>query len=196
MYTTLWLSKGNEIHQTMDVDSLLARARDLDHQALAAIHEMYYPAIYRYVHYRLDDEELVEDIAADVFMCLLDNLQDGRHTIRDVRAWLFGTASHLVNDALRRKYRKPVENLEDHEHLSSNVTPEHAAELLEQAWAVKRAMRLLTPEQQQVLALRFSMEFSLEETAQVMKKSVGAIKTLQFRALGALRRHLTRGDEE
>jgi len=57
-------------------------------------------------------------------------------------------------------------------------------------------MRLLTPEQQQVLVLRFSMEFSLEETALVMKKSVGAIKTLQFRALGALRRHLTRGDEE
>ncbi len=174
----------------MDPDKLTALARELDVQALAEIHDLYYPAIYRYVHYRLDDEQLVEDITAEVFLRLIDSLQRKGREVRDVRAWLFGTANHLINDALRRKYRKPVENLDDHEYLSGGETPEVATEQNERARAVRRAMRLLTPEQQQVLIFRFTMEFSLEETAGLMRKSVGAIKTLQFRALGSLRRHL------
>jgi RNA polymerase sigma-70 factor (ECF subfamily) len=49
----------------------------------------------------------------------------------------------------------------------------------------------LTPEQQHVLALRFSQELSLEETAAVMGKNVNAVKVLQFRAVQALRQRMT-----
>jgi RNA polymerase sigma-70 factor (ECF subfamily) len=49
----------------------------------------------------------------------------------------------------------------------------------------------LTVEQQHVLTLRFSEERSLEETAQALGKSIGAVKILQFRALAALRKFLT-----
>lgn len=196
MYTTLELPRLNEKHRIMDPDSLIARAHELDSLALAEIHDTHYPAIYRYVSYRLDNEQLVEDIAAEVFLRLLDTLQVKKREVRDVRAWLFGTASHLVNDALRRKYRKPVDSLDDHEYLATNETPENAVEKHERVHAVKGAIRRLTQDQQQVLIFRFSMEFSLEETAALMKKSIGAIKTLQFRALGALRRHLEGGEEE
>jgi RNA polymerase sigma-70 factor (ECF subfamily) len=48
----------------------------------------------------------------------------------------------------------------------------------------------LTVDQQHVLALRFAEEYSLEETAHIMGKTIGAVKTLQFRALAALRRLL------
>jgi RNA polymerase sigma-70 factor (ECF subfamily) len=174
----------------MDSDTLLARARELDNQALAQIHDLYYPAIYRYVNYRLDDPQLVEDIAAEVFVRLLDSFHRRPGDVRDVRAWLFGTASHLVFDTLRHKYRRPVEHLEDHEAISSSDTPERTAELNERQRAVRYAIQHLTADQQQVLSLRFSLELSLEETANIMDKSVGAIKTLQFRALAALRRRL------
>jgi RNA polymerase sigma-70 factor (ECF subfamily) len=58
----------------------------------------------------------------------------------------------------------------------------------EQDSKVRQAVAGLTPEQQHVLALRFSEGLSLEETANVMKKNVNAIKQLQFRALAALNR--------
>ncbi len=173
-----------------DPATLLDRAQALDAQALAEIHDTFYPVIYRYLSYRLDDEQLVEDIASDVFLRLLDNLHRRDRRVRDVRAWLFGTANHLVNDALRRKYRKPVEPLEDHESLADGENPEQAAEHSERQRAVRWAIRRLTPDQQQVLTLRFALEMSLEETSALMNKSVGAIKTLQFRALATLRRHL------
>jgi hypothetical protein len=58
--------------------TLLARARDLDAQALAHIHDQYYPALYRFALYRTGDPELAADIAAEVFVRLLDALHARR----------------------------------------------------------------------------------------------------------------------
>ncbi len=55
---------------------------------------------------------------------------------------------------------------------------------------IRWAMARLTPDQQHVLALRFSQDCSLEETASMVGKSVNAVKVLQFRALAAMRRLL------
>jgi RNA polymerase sigma-70 factor (ECF subfamily) len=179
----------------MDPDSLLARARELDEQAIAAIHDQHYPGIYRYVRYRLDNEQLVEDITAEVFLRFLDALNRRNTEIRDARAWLFGTAGNLINDHLRRKYRRRDEDLADHEALSSGDAPESEVELNDQQRMVRQAMHKLTEEQQQVISLRFLMEFSIQETARVMRKTEGAVKVLQFRALASLRR-LIEGKEK
>ena len=55
---------------------------------------------------------------------------------------------------------------------------------------IRWAMSRLTPDQQHVLALRFSQDCSLEETASMVDKSVNAVKVLQFRTLAAMRRLL------
>jgi RNA polymerase sigma-70 factor (ECF subfamily) len=52
---------------------------------------------------------------------------------------------------------------------------------------LRQAIRQLTPEQQHVLALRFTENYSLEQTASQMKKSINAIKALQFRAIETLK---------
>ncbi len=178
----------------MDPDSILARARELDEQALAAIHDEHYPGIYRYVRYRLEDEQLVEDIAAEVFLRFLDALRRKSSEIRDVRAWLFGTAANLINDHLRRKYRRQEEDLEEYEFLAGTHTTEHTAESNDQFRHMRRALQNLTSDQQQVISLRFLLDYSVEETAQIMRKTAGAVKVLQFRALASLRRILESKD--
>lgn len=172
-------------------DRLLERAMDLDSQALAQIHDRYYPPVYRYVRYRLDNDQVVEDIASDVFLRLLDHLHRRKGEIHDLRAWLMGTAANLVSDHLRHKYRRPTEALDDHETLDTGEDLHRTAEENENQAAVRKAMRALTEEQQHVLALRFSQGYSVEETASLMNKTIGAVKVLQFRALGALRKMLT-----
>jgi RNA polymerase sigma-70 factor, ECF subfamily len=176
--------------KSIQSDSIFARARDLDEQALAVIHDQHYPSVYRYVRYRLDDELLVEDISAEVFLRLLDALHRKNGEIRDVRAWLLGTAANLINDHLRRKYRRKEDNLDDFEFLVDSDSPEHSAVSSDQNRQVRDAMRKLTSDQQQVLSLRFALEYSVEETARVMRKTAGAVKVLQFRALASLRRML------
>lgn len=178
-----------------NTESLLERAQALEPQALAQIHDHYYPAIYRYVRYRLDDLQMVEDISSEVFMRMLHHLHRRKGEIRDLRGWLFGTAAHLINDHLRQKYRRPTESLSDHESLASGDDPHSFAEHHEMQYAVRQAIRSLTADQQHVLALRFSQELSVEETARMMNKSLGAVKVLQFRALAALRKIVNAGEK-
>lgn len=170
-------------------DDILVRAQRLDSAALTEIHDRYYPEIYRYVYYRLGDELVCEDIAAEVFLRLLDALHKKRGPAQNIRGWLFGTASNLVNDHLRTRYARRIDSLDaDGSDLPDDSHPEQS---YDEAWLqqqVTHALKELTPEQQHVLALRFSEERSLEETAGILGKSVTAVKGLQFRAIATLRR--------
>jgi len=179
----------------MHQDSNLDKARKLDESALAAIHDEFYPHVYRYVRYRLEDEQVVEDIASEVFLRFLDALQNKRAEIRDARAWLMGTASNLIHDHLRRKYRRPTGDLEEIEILAGDDAPEHDVERNDTQQQVQAAVRKLTLEQQQVISMRFVLEYSIDETARIMRKTSGAVKVLQFRALAALRRLMESGDQ-
>jgi RNA polymerase sigma-70 factor (ECF subfamily) len=177
------------------VDSLPEQDRlgNLDSQTITAIYNQYFPEIFRYVRYRLDDDALAEDISSEVFCSLLKAVKSGRAPGVNLRGWLIGTARHMVVDHIRRKYRHPSQAISDAIE-SAEAGP---AELVEQrlaSHALHLALIQLTEDQQQVLALRFSQGYSLEETAIVMKKKINAVKALQFRALNALQRRI--GEEK
>ena len=188
------LTMGIFTHQPTtpaESDALLHSARTMDGQALAEVHDRYYPVVHKYVSYRLGGLDVVDDIVADTFLHLLDALQKRGGQIRNLRTYLLGTAANLVNDHLRRKYRRGEQALvEEHDEIIGDASPEHGSDERTRQQSVRRALTRLTPEQQHVLALRFSQELSLEETASVMGKSVGAVKVLQFRAIASLRRLL------
>jgi RNA polymerase sigma-70 factor (ECF subfamily) len=174
-------------------NDLITRARNLEPQALAEIHDQYHPEVYRYVRYRLSDEALVEDITSEVFVRLLDALHRRRGPDQSLRGWLMGTASNLVNDHLRRRYAQPVVTIKDPEgalDLPGGESPESSLIAAWQKQQVREALQRLTQEQQHVLALRFAEERSLDETAEIVGKSINAVKALQFRALASLRRLL------
>lgn len=175
----------------MSAEDTLTRIRRLDMNALAQIHDRYYPDVYKFVRFRLNDEHISEDLTSEVFMRLLDALHRQTGPTKDLRNWLLGTASHLVNDHLRSRYSRPVEAVEDHEdHLSASDNPESSFDRAWQSQQLQHAMQQLTHEQQEVLALRFMQEYSLEQTAAHMRKSVNAVKALQFRAIESLKRFL------
>jgi RNA polymerase sigma-70 factor (ECF subfamily) len=176
----------------MTSDDLLIRARRLETDALVQIHNLYYPELYRYVRYRLEDTQVCEDITADVFLRLLDALDNGRGPNRKLRGWLFGTASNLVNDYFRQRYAQKIDPVSvDDVILVADENPESELDKTSKHRRVRKAISELTAEQQHVLALRFSDERSLQETADIMGKSVSAVKALQFRAIAALQRKLT-----
>jgi RNA polymerase sigma-70 factor (ECF subfamily) len=161
----------------------------LDSQAISAVYDQFFPEIYRYVFYRLSDQTVAEDVASDVFVRLLEAVQNRRGPQSNIKGWLIATASHAVADHLRQRYRRPVEAIsEDHaDHLPG---PPAEFDLREQNRSVQKAYAQLTPEQQHVLALRFGEGYSLEETAAHMDKNVNAVKALQFRALASLQRQI------
>jgi RNA polymerase sigma-70 factor (ECF subfamily) len=175
---------------SMNIEDTLTRVRRKDMQTLAQIHDRYYPDVYRYVRYRLSDEDGAQDIASEVFYRLLDALHKDRGPQQNLRGWLLGTAANLVNDHYRSHYHRQVDNLEEDVELAAPDNLEHAFERQWQSLQLQQAIQQLTPEQQHVLALRFVEEYSLEETAAQMERTVNAIKQLQFRAIASLKRIL------
>ena len=172
----------------------LQAAQVLNGQALAELHDQFYPVVHRYVAYRLGNPDVVDDIVAETFLRLLETLQKSGSQVRDFRAYLLGTAAHLINDHLRQKYRHGENGLDpDNDTIPDGDPLEDRSDEHLRYQAVRRALTRLTPDQQHVLALRFSQDLSLEETAMILGKSVGAVKVLQFRAVASLRRIL---DEE
>ncbi|RPJ18560.1 MAG: sigma-70 family RNA polymerase sigma factor [Chloroflexi bacterium] len=180
---------AGQIMSAYDEHRALDGLRRLDSQAVGAIYDQYFSEVYRYVRYRISDDTIAEDIASDVFVRLLEAAQKKQAPQSSLKGWLIATASHAVNDHLRRQYRRPVEAL-------SESMPDHGPSVhsevvvREQNRMVQGAYAQLTSEQQHVLALRFGQGYSIEETAAHLKKNINAVKALQFRALASLQRQI------
>ena len=169
--------------------------QSLNAQAIGAVYDQYFSEVYRFVLYRIGDQTLAEDIASDVFIRLLEAVHAGRAPNSNLKGWLIGTASHVVTDHLRKKYRRPEDEIPD-SLPDRKPGPSTEVDQREQNRMLKNAYDQLTAEQQDVLALRFGQGYSLEETASHMNKNVNAIKALQFRALAALQRQVGEVDYE
>lgn len=167
-------------------NDLICRARAADPEALSAIYEHYGPAIYRYIYFRVGDAELARDLHSEVFVRVLEGIDRYEDRGWSISAWLYRIAYARTIDALRRKERHAQVNLEPWD-LSGDGPDEALEEQLNRA-ALQRAFPRLCPNQRRVLTLRYIYGLALDETARQMGRSVGAIKSLQHRAIENLRR--------
>jgi RNA polymerase sigma-70 factor (ECF subfamily) len=164
--------------------------KNLDSQVIGAVYDRYFPDVYRFVYYKVNVEQVAEDISSDVFVRLLEAVRKQRGPRDNLKGWLLSTASNAVADHFRQVYRKPTEELSERMPDEEVPTLREEIDHREQVDTVHEAYAELTPDQQDVLALRFGDGYSLQETADLMKKNVNAIKALQFRALAALQRNI------
>ena len=149
--------------------------------------------IFTYVRYRVGSDEVAEDIAATVFLEAVERIASFTYRGVPVSAWLYRIAHNLAADHFRRDSRRPVEPLDDGVRTSS-TTPDDIVErdVARQDLAV--ALEALTDDQRQVVLLKFIGGFTGAQVAEILEKPEGAVKSLQHRALKALRRTLERED--
>lgn len=169
--------------------TLLHRARALDPDALAEIHDTYYASIYRYIVLRVSDHQTAEDLTSEVFTRLLHALQDKTAPTNTIRGWLFSVASRAVKDYYRGYYRQEKTNV-DHLAPDEPVAPERILEQKISQEALLAAVTDLTEDQQEVIALRFGYGMPIQEVADTVGKSLGSVKMLQARAIAALSQKL------
>jgi len=173
--------------------ALLKRAKAYDPEALAEVYDRYGPRMYAYIYRRVSDAALAEDLTGDLFLRVLRAIRNDQAWGDSFIAWLYRIAHNLVMDHYRRQSPVPCLSVDD-----SLAAPDgDPAVIAEDAVAGKRlraAIGRLTPDQQEVLALRFGEGLTAAQTAGILEKSTGAVEALQHRALAALRRMLT-GEE-
>jgi RNA polymerase sigma-70 factor (ECF subfamily) len=172
----------------VDEKDLVHRAKAGDAEAFTALYDSYMSRVYRYVFFRVADDQTAEDITSQVFLRAWEHLkryrQDGSFL-----AWLYTIARNAVIDHYRT--RKEVVPLNDALPVPTDgPTLQENVELKFETEQVRRAMLQLTSDQKEVLSLKFMAGFSTEEIAHHLGKREGAVRALQMRALRALAKEI------
>lgn len=176
--------------------ALISAAQRGDPKAYDQLYNLYSDKVFRYLYVRLGEREAAEDLMAEAFVRLIRTLP--RYRINSARpvaafsAWLYRIAANLLTDHYRRQRFRRHADLADQAHLfAADPSPHQRAETGESATDVWAAVSQLGTEQQAVVLYRFAEHYSLAEAAELMGKSMGAVKALQHRALANLRRLLS-----
>lgn len=171
-----------------DEAALVDAARRLDDAAWAAIYERHSREVYAYIYFRLGDQHVAEDLAADVFVRAIAGIKNYAWRGTPLLAWLYRIAHNVTVD-----YRKSSARRAQHTTDFEAEAVEDGRDALgarDERSDMMRAIRRLTDDQQQVIILRFYGGLSNAEVARVVGKPEGAVKALQARGLRSLRRAL------
>jgi RNA polymerase sigma-70 factor (ECF subfamily) len=169
------------------IEQLVVAARRSDPHAIGALCEHFYPELYRYVLRRVGNREDAEDLTSEVCVRAVKTVSSQTGFFP---AWLFRIAANLVTDFYRRRGVRQEEPLTE-EVATSVPGPRTQTENALVRDQLEQAVARLTPEQQDVIRLKFNEGYDTSETAEILGKSVGAVRAVQFRALKALRSDLS-----
>jgi RNA polymerase sigma-70 factor (ECF subfamily) len=172
------------------VDDLAVAATRGDVEAVGRLYDALVVPIYRYVAMRLRRREDAEDVTQLVFERIVAALPRYRHNGRPFAAWAFRIARNAVIDHQRRI--RPTEPLGAIAEPTDGTLLETLSLRDEEVRELRTAIRSLTPDQQEAIALRYGAGLSAEEAARVMGRQAGTIRGLTFRAIESLRRKLAR----
>jgi len=171
--------------------ALVERARKMDDEAWQIIFEQHYPRLYAYLYYRVGNADVAEDLCGEVFERAVKHIRRFKPRDGGLGGWLTRIAQNLARDYFRRNRGKAPDPLELNESwIADGADP--ASHLLGQEATeyLRTALQRLTPEQRDVILLRFIAQMRTPEVASMMNKTTGAVKALQHRALASLRREL------
>ncbi|MDX2873673.1 sigma-70 family RNA polymerase sigma factor [Streptomyces ipomoeae] len=170
---------------------LVERAQAGEAEAFGRLYDQYSDTVYRYIYYRVGSKATAEDLTSETFLRALRRIGTFTWQGRDFGAWLVTIARNLVADHFKSsRFRLEVTTGEMLDANEVERSPEDSVlESLSNA-ALLEAVRRLNPQQQECVTLRFLQGLSVAETARVMGKNEGAIKTLQYRAVRTLARLL------
>lgn len=170
-------------------EQLCAQIHDFDEHILAEVYDRYSPEIFRYTMRLLGDSELAEECVAETFHRFLLAIKRGGGPRQYLRAYLYRVAHNWVSDYYRNQNKSALP-LDPDCCIDEHKQPPHVFAEESMRRDVRLALSKLTPDQRQVIVLRFLEDWEYPDISRALGKPVGAVKALQHRGLNALRRHL------
>ncbi|MCJ7716169.1 MAG: sigma-70 family RNA polymerase sigma factor [Anaerolineales bacterium] len=176
----------------MDINekALLFRAQAGDRQAAGLLYESNYQDVYTYVFYRIKDSATAEEISTEVFVKMIHSLPSFLDEGKPFISWLYSIARHLVNeyylnqeiwDFLPEKDQTPEEG---------QLLPDYQFHDQESLACFRRALNRLEEQQKDLIIHRLVEGRSVQDIADLTKKSERTVRSLQRRALQSLEKAL------
>jgi len=164
-------------------ERLLIEAAQRDPLRFAELYESNFERVYGFVAYRVRDREEAQDLTAEIFHQALASIQRFEWQGKPFVAWLLGIAAKVLADRWERLGRRQEVPADEIEEAGIEALSEQRAMLFQLVDA-------LPADQRRVIIRRFVDQRSVREIAQELRRSEGAVKQLQFRALQTLRGHM------
>ncbi|HLU11971.1 MAG TPA: sigma-70 family RNA polymerase sigma factor [Oceanobacillus sp.] len=172
-----------------DEQELIKKAQNGDEQAVALLYEAHVESIYGYIGYRVNSDEVAEDLTSEVFLRMVRGLQSYQYQGFPFRAWLYRIASNLVMDYYRQQGKHPTSSVTD-DFMSNDPELFDQIAQEDERFRLRLAIRALPEEYQNLLIWRFVEDLPHTEIARITNKSAEALRAMQYRALKALAQQL------
>lgn len=157
----------------------------------AAFYEEYMPKVFRYMHFRLNDEHLSEDLTSEVFEKALVNFNKYSKKKASFSTWIFTIAKNTVIDYYRTSSRKQFTLMdESFESPSRELLPEEELEEKEERELLNNSLKLLSEEEQELIRLKFSARLNNRQIALLTGMSESNVGVRLYRTLKKLRDNL------
>jgi len=177
------------------VRGLVERAQKGDRAALEDLYLIHFDRIYSYLHVTVGSRHDAEDLTTQTFLKMLEAIGKFRWQSAPFSAWLFRIAHNLAMDHFRTTKRWQLEETPPEPDPDEYTSAEHAALESIGRKSMLELIEGLSPEQQQVLTLKFVFNFANAEVATILGKTEGAVKSLQHRALASLQKQLEQREQ-
>jgi RNA polymerase sigma-70 factor, ECF subfamily len=177
---------------TEHVRELVERGQHGDRDALEELYLIHFDRIYSYLHVSVGNRHDAEDLTTQTFLKMLEKIGSFRWQSAPFSAWLFRIAHNLAMDHFRSRRRWQPEEEVPEPPGEEEPSAELAAMQTIGRESMLKLIERLSPEQQQVLTLKFVFNLPNAEVAAILDKTEGAIKSLQHRALVSLQKQIAR----
>jgi RNA polymerase sigma-70 factor, ECF subfamily len=175
---------------TAAIRALVERGQKGDRAALEELYLIHFDRIYSYLHMSVGNRHDAEDLTTQTFLKMLESIGRFRFQSAPFSAWLFRIAHNLAMDHFRAARRwQPEEEVPEQ---PGEEEPSAEAQALQSIGrqSMLELIEDLSPEQQQVLTLKFVFNFANADVATILGKTEGAVKSLQHRALVSLQKQI------
>ncbi len=177
-------------NQGVKIEEFVIPAQQGDQEAFGKIYDLLVDQIYRYVYYRVQGEE-VEDIVETVFLKVWENIRQYKPQKKSFSAWVFRIAHNLVVDHYRASKDRVYDQLDPElPDQSRQHNPIKSVQSTFDNEVLKRALGKMKKQYRDIILYKFINELSNYEIAEILGKSEGSLRILQFRALKILKKEL------
>ncbi len=173
----------NALHKL--TDKILAdRSAAGDTDAFGILFNRYSKKVYRFIYFRVREQETIDDIVNNVFLQLWEVCQSGVR-IDNIKAYIYRAARNQVIDHYRM--RKDHLGIEEAHEFADDIDVHQDMVKDDDVKNLLKNLDKLKIEYKEVLQLRYVDDMDIEEISLILEKSIGSVKVTIHRAIQKLK---------
>ena len=166
----------------------MAASTESGDKDFGALYEQYLSGVYRYIHYRVGETVIAEDLTSDVFNKALSGFSKFNPAKASFSTWIFSIAHNTVVDHYRKRSREFIVKEESAmDGPSGTPLPDEQLAESEEKIKLRECLLKLKTQEQEIIALKFSGNMTNREIGVITGLSESNVGTILCRAIRKLR---------